>query len=137
MAICLRQCLAVLLSFAFFIPLQVVQAQTVSPGQAAPQPINLDLTSTNPTLSPGRAASTPVPIVIGGTAQNITSTSVLTPAERLAVYQVLSTGQQSIQIGNLGNAIGGSFNMGANFAQYVSSLVIPQGVTAVMNAALS
>src|SRR5205823_12738294 len=81
--------------------------------------------------------SNPVNIVVGGTTQSVTNASTLTPAERLAVFQVVSTGQQSIQLGALGNAVGGSFSMGANFSQYVSNLVIPQGVTAVYNAALS
>ncbi len=122
---------------------QVVWAQTApaAPVSAAPaqhagaaagSQINLDLTSTQQTVMAGRMASSkPISIVVGGGTQAVTSASLLTPAERLAVFQVFSTGQQSIQLGAQGNAVGGSFNIGAKFNQFVNSLVIPAGVTAV------
>src|SRR5215470_10819202 len=62
-------------------------------------PINLDLTSTQRTLTPGHLVDlTPLNIRVGGVTRTITSSSLLTPAERLATYQVFSTGQQSIQL---------------------------------------
>ncbi len=112
----------------------VAWAQSVggSGGTGSAVPVNLDLGSTDKSLTAGHlVAKGPVAIVVGGQQQIINSSSQLTPAERLAAYQVLSTGQQSIQVGALGNAIGGSFTMGAKFSQYVSGIVIPQGVTAV------
>src|SRR5262249_12650965 len=48
-----------------------------------------------------------------------------------AVYQVLSTGQQSLQLSSLGTAVGGTFNIGARMSQHIANLVIPQGVTAI------
>lgn len=101
-------------------------------GGQAPIPIDLDLTSTQANLTAAHLVSdAPLIIDVGGTAMTVTPTTQLTPAERLAVYQVFSTGQQSILLGTEGNAVGGSFNIGANFGRYVNSLVIPEGVTAV------
>lgn len=97
-------------------------------------PIHLDLTSTERTLAaPQFVQNAPVNVVVGGEALAITSSSLLTPGERLAAYQVFSTGQQSILLGSQGNAIGGTFNIDANFSQYVSGLVLPQGVTALQH----
>lgn len=76
-------------------------------------------------------SSTPVNIQVGSNSVPITPASILTPAERLAAFQVLQTGHQSILIGSQGNAIGGSFMMGPKFAQFVASLVVPAGVTAL------
>jgi hypothetical protein len=99
---------------------------------------NLDLTSTQATLTSGRLAQTgPVSILVGGASRTFGSGALLTPAEKLAVYQVLSTGHQSIEIGASGNATGGTLNIGSRFSQFVSSLNIPQGVTAITNAAIA
>ncbi len=105
------------------------QQNTTSPPAT---PIHLDLTSTERNLpAPHYVESSPVNIVVGGSPVAVSPTSVLTPAERLATWQVFSTGQQSIQLGAQGNAVGGTFNMGNNFSQYVSGVVIPSGVTGV------
>lgn len=121
---------------------QTVPGQTSPPASQpvtahpAPTPFNLDLRATAATLTPGNlVGSHPVAINVGGHALNVTQSSMLTPAERLAVYQVVSTGHQSLLLGGLGNAVGGSFNIGPNFSRYVSSLVVPHGVTAIQNAA--
>src|SRR6185295_14182442 len=50
-----------------------------------------------------------------------------------AAYQVFSTGKQSLVLSALGNAVGGTFNIGSKFNQYVNSLVVPQNVTALGN----
>jgi hypothetical protein len=95
-----------------------------------PNPINLDLTSTTRSLQPpAMLQNTPVNIQVGSAVVPVTPQSVLTPAERLAVYQVVSTGQQSITLGQDGSAVGGTFTMGARFSQFVSNVVVPQGVT--------
>ena len=105
---------------------------------STPSPINLDLSSTERTLSAAHLIGTsPVEILVAGQSISVTGSSTLTPAERLAVYQVVSTGAQSIQIGAGGNAIGGSFNVGPRFSNYVSSLTVPQGVTALFDSAHS
>ena len=59
--------------------------------------------------------------------------SLLTPAEKIAVYQVLSAGAQSIVLGANGNAVSGSFTLGADASQYISGLLIPAGVTGIKN----
>lgn len=96
------------------------------------EPFAMDLTSSTPSLTPGRMADA-APIVIneGGTNKTVFPTSMLTPAERLAVYQVFSTNNQTIQLDPNGTAVGGSFVIGPNFSNYVSSLTIPNGVTAI------
>jgi adhesin HecA-like repeat protein len=114
-----------------------------SPTLAAPVPtstsqssttpsFNLDLTSTaKNVLPPSLLGSKTVQILVGNGIQSISASSSITAGERLAVYQLLSTGHQSIVLGPLGNAIGGTFTMGANFGNYVSSVEIPTGVTAL------
>src|SRR5262249_39747590 len=95
-------------------------------------PVNLDLTSTARNLTPGNLVNTvPVMINVGAASHSVAKTDLLTPAELLAVYQVSRLGQQTIQLGALGNAVGGSFTMGPRFSQYVSNLVVPTGVTAI------
>lgn len=106
---------------------QVVQAEEIPRS-----PVNLDLTSTDRTLSPTRLPeSGSVDLKVGDTIRTVSQGSLLTPAEALAVYQVNATGNQSIALGLNGNAIGGSLTMGEKFDRYVSSVVIPEGVTAI------
>jgi len=116
-----------------------IPALAVDPVPAAPPtPIDLDLTSTTRTLpAPNFVANSPVSILVGEETVAVTPTSLLTPGERLAAYQVFSVGQQSIVLGSLGDAVGGSFNIGPKFGQYVNNLVVPQGITAIQNASTS
>ena len=104
---------------------------------AAPQaPLNLDLSSTTATLTaPQRLGSGTVTIEVNNLPVAVTAASKLTPAERLAVWQVLSGGTQSIQLGQLGNAIGGSLAVSSRVSQNISTLVIPTGVTLTDTAA--
>lgn len=128
-----RRVLALMVSLFYFLVSPASLAQ-VSP--TPPVPVNLDLTSTAANV-PAAKLVNPVTILVGGQQKTISPGDSITAAERLAVYQVLSTQSQSIQIGALGNAIGGSFMMGPRFAEYVSNLVIPKGVTAVKDFASS
>jgi hypothetical protein len=106
--------------------------------QSSPQPINLDLGSTTRDMTSGSVARHgPVAIRIGDGTRQIDSTSLLTPAERLAVYQIISTGSQSIALSQLGNAVGGSFTIGEKFSTYVNELVIAAGVTALKDVGTS
>jgi hypothetical protein len=90
-------------------------------------PANLDLSSTQRDQVAGAQGS----IVVGGVQQAVNPTDLLTPAEYLALTQVLGGGQQTLQIGQTGNAIGGTINL-STFAQNpLGSLLIPQGVTAI------
>lgn len=103
-----------------------------STGGSGVNPVNLDLNSTERNLNVGNLANNkPLTIQVGDTSRTLGPQDVVTAGERLAAYQIFSTGQQSILLGNLGNAVGGSFTMGPKFNQYVSDLVIPAGVTAV------
>ncbi len=94
--------------------------------------INLDLTSTAASAVAGfLARSGNLSIDVGHSSLAVTPTTVLTAAEKLALFQVVSTGQQSLQIGSLGNAVGGTFTIGPGLSHHLASLVIPQGVTAL------
>jgi hypothetical protein len=121
------------LTIAFFIS-SGIEASAQSAPTSASKGIDLDLSSTRANLAaPSKIGNQTVSINVGGSKVSVTSSSVLTPAERLAVYQVLTSGHQSIQLGSQGNAIGGTFMIGDHFTQYVNSLNIPQGVTAIKN----
>ncbi|MBX9572229.1 MAG: hypothetical protein K2X77_25265 [Candidatus Obscuribacterales bacterium] len=94
--------------------------------------IDLDLTSSARTLTPGSMAdSAPITIMEGANSITVLADTLLTPAERLAVYQVFSTNTQTIQLAENGTAVGGSFVIGPRFSNFVGSLTIPNGVTAI------
>ena len=97
-------------------------------------PINLNLTSTKADKALSSQIS-PVNILIGGQSQSIAPGQLLTPAERVAVYQVMHGGSQNIVVGANGAAAGGSLNISVNFAQHLGSLTIPTGVTVYDKAA--
>ncbi len=114
---------------------QVVMAQS-RPGAtpmthgAHASTLNFDLSSTNRTLqAPVNLGDNNISIRSGTGSRVIDAQSLLTPAERLAVWQVISTGAQTIRLGMNGNAIGGSFSLSPKFNFDISSLVIPKGVT--------
>src|SRR5438876_296026 len=96
---------------------------------AATQPTNLDLTSTTRTTQASGAGV----INVGGTSHPVSASDILTPAENLALQQILSTGQQSIVLNNGGAAVGGNFRLSNLSALQISNLVIPQNVTAVQD----
>lgn len=89
---------------------------------------NLNLASTSRTESMGTALSSPVNIIVNGASQSVLQTTLLTPAEKLAVFQVLSTGSQTITIGAAGNATSGHAVLTGTLPQSISELVIPKGV---------
>ncbi|MBX9724880.1 MAG: hypothetical protein K2X81_25975, partial [Candidatus Obscuribacterales bacterium] len=96
-------------------------------------PTNFDLSSTASTV---RTPHHIVPIMVGGNLFTATPGSMITIAERMAMFQVMKTGTQSLQIGASGNAVGGNFSISSGLASHISSLTIPSGVTAVTNAAV-
>jgi YVTN family beta-propeller protein len=103
---------------------------------APPVPVNLDLSATERTTTPGTMVDkAPITIMVGGEQKTVTPGMALTPAERLAVFQVYSSGRQTITVGEGGNATGGHFTMGAKFSSHVSDLNIPTGVNAIHSAA--
>lgn len=87
---------------------------------------DLDLSSSNRTIMAGNDQSGT--ITVGGSTVTVTPGFMLTPAESVALSQVLGGGAQNLVIDAAGRAVGGQFTLSAsNFA----NLVIPTGVTAV------
>jgi hypothetical protein len=101
----------------------------------ASKTVNLDLSSTTATSTIGNAGhlgqTGSVSINVGGTQLNVTSTTQLTPAERLAVYQVINSGQQSVVLDSQGSASGGTVTLSSHLSQELGNLVIPKGVTVI------
>lgn len=112
--------LALFLTFALVLPPSVL-AQ-----------VSLDLSSTQRTVAPP-AQSQPVTLNVGGTSRTIGVNDMLTPAENIALQQILSTGTQSIQLNGQGGAIGGTLRLDGLLGQQLANLVIPNGVTAIHN----
>ena len=85
-----RRLLTVATAFCFIACNSAALAETTASSGGSAKGINLDLTSTVAVAAPRHLANTnPVNIVVGGNTQTITSSSQLTPAERLAVFQVI------------------------------------------------
>lgn len=97
-------------------------------------PLNLDLASTErnlPAASLGINSS--LIINVGGKSTSIDPSSLLTASEFVAATQVLTSGLQTLRIGEAGNAIGGKFSLGALASGPLAGLSIPQGVRLVQN----
>ena len=130
-----RFVLTVILPFLYSTP-QAYSAETIADHQTSL--MNMDLSSTSRTVpAPKSVQQSPVNIIVGGSPLTVSKGALLTPAERLAAYQVVSSGNQSLLLGANGNATGGTFNIGSKFGNYAGSLVIPQGVTAIQTASLN
>lgn len=100
--------------------------QTTSSG------MNLDLSSASKSVqAPASIPSGSVQIHSGGSTISVTPNTWLTPAQNLAVWQVLNTGAQTVRIGPTGAAIGGTVIFNSSFNSDISSLVIPKGVTTI------
>ncbi|HEY9870405.1 MAG TPA: hypothetical protein V6D08_14670, partial [Candidatus Obscuribacterales bacterium] len=111
-------------------------AATVSTVTGGATGNNLDLGSTQRTITPDHHEGfTTATLQVGDATRTVTTTSLLTPAEHVALHQILSGGNQTLQLGALGNAVGGHFDVSAELSEAVHNLVIPQGVTAVLDAA--
>ncbi|MBX9686832.1 MAG: hypothetical protein K2X27_09030, partial [Candidatus Obscuribacterales bacterium] len=67
-------------------------------------------------------------VVQGGTSTTITPGQMLTPAQYIAVQQVIHTGQQTLLISGQGDAIGGYANFRPSYASNIGSLTVPQNV---------
>jgi hypothetical protein len=97
-------------------------------GGPGPNELNLDLSSTERTIAAPEIGS-PVNITSGGNAYAITTGQLLTPAELVALNQVLA-GNQTIQLALTGNAIGGTVSLNGTSSS-LANIVIPVGVTAL------
>jgi hypothetical protein len=125
-----------LLPLGAFAEVPLPNAAVNSPSEvtpsAPPVPINLNLSDTARSTTAGQITGFQnTSIVVNGITQAVTAMTALTAAESLAVMQVLQSGQQSIMLGITGHAVGGSFSVNAQIGRMLSSLVIPQGVTAI------
>lgn len=133
-----RGLIAILISSIGFLQLTPAQAWDRDGRANAPvsgqsgAALDLDLSSTQRSLAaPAALGSQTVNIRVGATDRAVNAESLLTPAESVAVWQVLSTGQQSLQLKDMGNAKGGSFTIGSWMGQDIASLVVPRRVTAI------
>jgi hypothetical protein len=89
-----------------------------------------DLGST--TSSQTSSNTSDVSISVGGRPVVIAPGAHITPAQDVAIRQVLGAGHQTIQMNSAGAATGGSFTI-APASQEATGLVIPSGVTALGN----
>ena len=92
-------------------------------------PSGLNLGSTHKTFVVPASFNHVQVINVGGHLMSVTAGTSLTPAEALAVQQLLNTNTQSLGIGALGNAVAGSAVLSPSAA--ISSLTVPTGVTVV------
>ena len=92
--------------------------------------INLDLSSGNANTSAANILKgSTIAINVGGSSLTVSGTTSLTAAEKVAVYQAVLHGQQSILLDSTGIADGGSVTIGQHLSQRLGSLEIPTGVT--------
>ncbi len=93
---------------------------------------SLDLSSVLHNVDVGNL-SHDVALSVGGHNVEVLSNQSLTPAEALAVSQVLVTNHQSLVLDALGQAVGGSLNA-SSLGNNVNNLQVASGVTLVDNA---
>jgi hypothetical protein len=103
--------------------------------QPASRP-SMDLSSTAATVSaaPLLSHQHPVTILVGGKNLTVSPSSLLTPAEMVAVRQVLTSHHQSLVLGTGGAAVSGLMNL-TSFGSSFSNLVIPGQVKVLDSAA--
>ena len=92
---------------------------------------HLDLTSILHSIDVGHLTNE-VGINVGGHSLEINSNQLVTPAEALALAQVLSIGHQSLDLSTLGNAVAGSLNASL-LGNNIDNLVLPNLVTLIDN----
>ena len=113
--------------FVVLLALSVMLSNSKAKADPLPLPKQLNLASMARTVQAPHDLSAPVSITNGGTSTQVTPGMLLTPAQAVAVQQVLASGSQSIVLGARGNAVGGNVVLPA--AQPLSSLRVPTGVT--------
>lgn len=118
--------LIAVLVLQFQSPLAVL-AQDATSGNNQNQ---LDLSSTNRDVSAvsGQPSFTQATISVGDVSRQVTVGDLLTPAESIALNQVLTSGTQTLILDAAGKAVGGSFSLTNS---NLGSLVIPSGVIAI------
>lgn len=130
-------CVSLLAFLLFFTNVPGAKADPQTGGgwatRQASRNLDLDLSSSNASVmvSPrlfGQASS--VNIQVAGNTRAVMAGDMLTPAEFVALTQVLRTGAQNLVLDTQGRASGGTFSLTAMGANQLSSLVIPANVTA-------
>jgi hypothetical protein len=105
--------------------------QELSPSPAQNETVNLDLSSTERSMQYAGNVHDPVSLSVGDNSKVVNHLDLLTPAEFLALNQILMTGSQSLILSEHGSAIGGSVILSQLSISQLSGLVIPNGVTAI------
>jgi hypothetical protein len=110
-------------------PMHHLQWQNNAPGTGN-NSINLDLASSAQVTTLGHQINNiSVTINVGGAQMQVTNSTQLTAAEKVAALQVVSTGQQSLVLDAKGTADGGSMTITPWLANHLGNLVIPSGVS--------
>lgn len=106
------------------------QMAAATAAATAPKIVNIDLGSATQNLNMGNMLNTAsLQINVGGTTRDITSASALTAAEKVAAFQVMNTGAQSLILNNHGIATGGTMTINPWLSNHLGNLSIPTGVT--------
>jgi hypothetical protein len=92
-----------------------------------------DLSSTSTSPVQGLETGVGTPIRVGGDVRNVSGSSFVTPAEQLAINQIMATGRQSVILNSLGTAVGGNFSLSGDIPSGARGVVIPHGVTGYQN----
>lgn len=74
-------------------------------------------------------------IQVGGTNQTIQAGEMITPAQFVAIQQVISTGNQTILLSATGTASGGTLSMSTLPSTGISNLIVPSGVVTLYDSA--
>src|SRR5262249_49038388 len=93
----------------------------------------LDLASSQATIvldSKFMQGAKTVTINVNGTNQTFISKQVVTPAEFVAILQVLNNGSQTLMLASNGSADGGNFSFNGLISPRITLLVVPASVTA-------
>src|SRR5579875_708730 len=98
--------------------------------------VSLNLGSSQPSVAlsslPGFQSAV---LVLGGHQVAVRASDSVTPAERVALSQVLHTGHQSLLLDARGRAVGGTMYLSPQLSGSLYSLVVPRPVTVIDNVA--
>lgn len=106
--------------------------------QAAGRHMDLDLASTAASVAVTSAmlgGQQQAVITRDGMNRQVMAGDMLTASEFVALAQIMAGKSQTLELGSLGEAVGGTFSVSDLNTSRFSSLVVPQGVVAVVNTA--
>ena len=124
--------------FAQSVPVEPVPevntaAQDAATTAASEAAVHLNLSSTVASLSAPMTMTSPVNVNLGGVLTPINPGSAITPAQMIALQQVMQSGVQTLVLDSLGAAQSGMLSL-SSVGQTLGSLSIPQGVTVLAHA---